>query len=155
MFSFFSGGSLSVHAFIGCFSSFLPHISTREFSLPLILHLRESCFCHFIREFRRFSENLQKAKSFIVWFHWHLVDHVSRPNAVIERDWFAIRSCTWNRGPTSPPLCVLKPEISCQGDANSSFGTTSMQRVWEGRGREVRANCWMGETWELAIGEMR
>lgn len=152
-FNFFSGGSLFVHPIIDCFSRFLPHISTKEFSLSLTLHLRESWFCHFIREFRRFSENLQKAKLFIVWFHWHLVDHVSRPNALTERGWFAIHSCTWNRGPTSPSMCVLKPEISCQGDVSSSYGT-SMHRVWEGE-RRRGANCWMGETWELGIREMQ
>lgn len=39
---FFSGGSLCVHPFIRCFSRFLPCISPREFSLCLILSLRES-----------------------------------------------------------------------------------------------------------------
>lgn len=45
-----------------------------------------------------------------------------QPNGLIERVRFATRSCTWNCSSTSPPLCILKPEISCQDDANSSFG---------------------------------
>lgn len=122
------------------FWGFLPNIFTQQCGFTLTFTSQREMIMSLYQGIQKILKNSVEGRVLYVCFQWLLLGHMTQPNALIERIYIYIyiihtllQPCPQLQleSSSSPMLCMYKPEINCQGDANSSFGTTSMQRIWE------------------------